>query len=110
MVVARDRSVVAEDVRRLTRSRERLRGFIGSVDAGDLALVFPRARQVHTFGMRFPIDVLFLDAAGIVVHIVRSMKPRRVSRLAWRARSVVEVGEGRAAEVAVGDRLVFERV
>jgi uncharacterized protein len=44
----------------------------------DHALLIPRCRSVHTFGMRFPIDVVFLDAAGRVVRVARGVPPGRV--------------------------------
>jgi uncharacterized membrane protein (UPF0127 family) len=43
-------------------------------------LLFPRCRSIHTFGMRFPIDVFFLDAEGRVIELRRSVPPRRVIR------------------------------
>jgi uncharacterized membrane protein (UPF0127 family) len=42
------------------------------------ALLIPRCRSVHTFGMRFPLDVAFLDERGSVVRLERSVAPRRV--------------------------------
>jgi uncharacterized protein len=59
------------------------------------ALVLPRCRSVHTFGMRFAIDVVFLDRLGRVVRIARSVPPGRVLR-ERRAATVVETrpGEG----------------
>ena len=51
------------------------------------ALLFRRCRSVHTFGMRFPIDVAFLDERGSVVRLERSVPPRRV--LFCRAASAV---------------------
>jgi uncharacterized membrane protein (UPF0127 family) len=48
-------------------------------------------RGVHTFAMRFPIDVLYLDGAEIVVHIEENLKPWRVAPLRLRAASVLEL-------------------
>ena len=42
------------------------------------ALLFPRCRSVHTFGMRFAIDVVFLDAQGRVLAIESGVRPGRV--------------------------------
>jgi len=110
LVLARDGRVIAGDVRRLTRRRDRIRGFLGTADAGALALVFPHTRQVHTVGMGFAIDVLFLERDGKVVHVVRAMKPWRVTRVVWRSSCVIEVGARRADDVAPGDKLRFEEV
>src|SRR4051794_18356881 len=54
-----------------------------------VALWFPRCRSVHTFGMRFALDLVWLDAAGAVVRVDLAVPPRRV-RACRRARSVVE--------------------
>jgi uncharacterized membrane protein (UPF0127 family) len=44
----------------------------------DQALLIPRCRSVHTFGMRFAIDVVFLGADGHVVRVARRVPPGRV--------------------------------
>ena len=57
------------------------------------ALLLPRCSSVHTFGMRFPIHVLFLDSRFEVIGERRSVKP---GRLVWHrgARAVVELQAG----------------
>jgi uncharacterized membrane protein (UPF0127 family) len=79
------------------RSRAaRMRGLAGldSIPAS-VALRIPRCRSVHTFAMRFALDLIWLDAAGAVVRVDRSVPPRRV-RSCLRARSVVETRAGAA--------------
>lgn len=41
-------------------------------------LLIPRCASVHTFGMRFALDVFFLDRAGRVISVRRDVPPRRV--------------------------------
>jgi hypothetical protein len=65
----------------------------------DEALRIPRCRSVHTFGMRFPLDVIFLDAEGRPVRVVRDVPPWRVVS----CRDAEEVVETRAGEA---DRLL----
>src|SRR4051794_15076932 len=74
----------------------RLKGLAG-LDAlpGDQALHIPRCRSVHTFTMRFPLDLVWLGADGEPVRVDRDVPPRR-ARTCLRARSVVECGAGRA--------------
>ncbi len=80
----------------VARSRAaRRRGLLGRAGC-DGALVLPRCRSVHTVGMRFPIDVVWLDGADRVVR-VRRVVPGRIAWRVLRARSVVEVGAGAAA-------------
>jgi uncharacterized membrane protein (UPF0127 family) len=42
------------------------------------ALLIPHCRSVHTFGMRFPLDVVFLDERGRTLRVERGVKPRRL--------------------------------
>ena len=58
-------------------------------------LLLPRCRSVHTFGMRFALDLVWLDAAGRPVRVDRCVPPRRVASCR-RARAVVEVPAGEA--------------
>lgn len=53
-------------------------------------LLIPRCRSVHTFGMRFGLDVLFLDEAHRVIEIRRGVEPGRIVRSA-EASAVLEV-------------------
>jgi uncharacterized membrane protein (UPF0127 family) len=59
------------------------------------ALHLPRCRSVHTVGMRFPLDLVWLDGDGRPVRVDRAVAPWRL-RTCLTARSVVEVGAGRA--------------
>jgi uncharacterized membrane protein (UPF0127 family) len=56
----------------------------------DEALLIPRCRSVHTFTMRFPLDLIWLDGEGRVVRVDVGVPPRRV-RTCLRARAVLEL-------------------
>jgi len=79
------------------RSRaERMRG-LARLDAmpETVALHIPRCRSVHTFTMRFPLDLIWLDGEGRAVRVDRGVAPRRL-RTCLGARSVVEANAGTA--------------
>lgn len=61
--------------------------------APDHALLIERCRSVHTAGMRFALDLLWLDGSGALVRLDRAVPPRRL-RTCLRARSVVEAAAG----------------
>jgi len=46
---------------------------------------------VHTFAMKFPIDVAYLDFDKVVVHVEHSLKPWRIARISRKANSVLEL-------------------
>jgi len=65
-------------VHEATTLRARLLGLAFMRPPPDHALLIPHCRSVHTFGMRFPIDVTFLDERGRIVRVARNVPPRRV--------------------------------
>lgn len=89
------------------RSIERMRGLLGrsGLDA-DRALWLEPCNAVHTFGMRFPIDVVFIDKRGRVLSIHRNVGSARVL-VCWRARSTLEMRAhaAQAWRIDIGDSL-----
>jgi uncharacterized membrane protein (UPF0127 family) len=65
---------------------------------------------VHTFGMKFPIDVIFLSRKKQVLKTRRDMVKGRIA-LSLRAHSVLELPAGTLAETGTvaGDQLEFEK-
>src|SRR5262245_17422558 len=72
--------------------QDRRRGLIGRTDFEGVLVIRP-CRQVHTFGMRFPLDVAFCDRYGFVLHTA-TLAPRRVSRPVWRSYFAIEAAAG----------------
>ena len=70
----------------------RRRGLSGR-DHLDGVLVLRPCRQVHTFGLQFPIDVAFCDRYGFVVHLCE-MRPGRVSRFVLHSYFAIEATAG----------------
>jgi uncharacterized membrane protein (UPF0127 family) len=74
----------------------RLVGLAGRADLPPgVALHLSRCRSVHTFGMRFALDLVWLDHEGAVVRVDRAVPPCRV-RTCRAARSVLETRAGGA--------------
>lgn len=48
-------------------------------EAGAQALLLPRCRCIHTFGLPWPIDVVFVSAAGDVLEARTSLQPNRIA-------------------------------
>jgi len=88
----------------------RLRGLVGA-SPGDFGngwgLWIVPCRGVHTLAMRFPIDVVYLDRDGTVVHIDENLKPWRFARVRMQAASVLELPRQALATTGtvVGDRI-----
>jgi uncharacterized membrane protein (UPF0127 family) len=48
-------------------------------DRAGAGLLIPRCRSVHTFGMRFALDLVFLDGSLAPIEVRRAVPPRRVA-------------------------------
>jgi uncharacterized membrane protein (UPF0127 family) len=92
-----DARVLADGLRvvQARRPLARLRGLAGLRELDpDVGLELPRCRSVHTIGMRFALDLIWLGADGAVVHVDRAVPAWR-ARSCRHARAVVEVAAGR---------------
>lgn len=86
----------------------RLRGLLGtlSLPAGQ-GLLIPHCNSVHTIGMKYSIDVLFLDKKLTIVKAVTDLAPYRMA-VCWQAAMALELTSGTIdrAGLAAGHRLV----
>ncbi len=79
------------------------------LDPGEGLWIAP-TEGVHTFGMKFPIDVIFLTKSKKILKIRSNMDRRRIS-LSLRAHSVLELPAGTVEQTGtvVGEILTFDR-
>jgi uncharacterized membrane protein (UPF0127 family) len=101
---------LAEEVEVADTRPSRARGLLGrhALPDGQGLLILPSS-SVHTFFMRFPIDILFVDKKGKVLKAARSVHPYRVVTAHWRAYYVLELPSGAIGRTntSAGDRLKF---
>jgi len=87
---------------------ERVKGLLGTqcLPCGHGLLLRP-CSGVHTFGMRYAIDVIFLDEEYRVIEIVHDMRPMRIARC-YTGSMVLELPTGTAEKTCtqVGHRLM----
>jgi uncharacterized membrane protein (UPF0127 family) len=103
-------ALLAEQIERASSLHARLTGLLGrrALPEG-CGLAIEPCNSVHTFFMRFAIDVVFLDERGIVVRAIASLKPWRATRIHRHARAAVELPPGTIERTATseGHRLAF---
>jgi uncharacterized membrane protein (UPF0127 family) len=108
-LIRKDGRVVCEQLLVAARPLQRLRGLLGrrSLPEAEGILLRP-AGSIHTYFMRFPIDVVFLDRDLVVVGIEPELAPWRMAGRRG-AKSVVELAAGQCERrgIAVGDHLAL---
>lgn len=106
-LVADDGRTVA-DVELATSPWRRARGLLGrsGVPAGRGMWLAP-CRAIHTVGMRFAIDIVFLDRESSVVKVCGAVAPWRLAWGGWRAHGALEFAAGEATRLGLvpGQRL-----
>ncbi len=87
---------------------ERSRGLLGRqrISAEEGLLILP-CSGIHTIGMSYALDVIFLDSQSVIIFLVQSLKPWRFAGPINRAQCVVEMAAGSIVQsnLAIGDQL-----
>lgn len=102
-------TTIATDAKIADNFISRLKGLLGAsrLESGGALIIRP-CSSIHTLGMKFAIDVIFLDKHDKVVKIMNNMKAGRFS-LAWGASYVIELPSGVAdtTNIRVGDMIAI---
>ena len=89
----------------------RMKGLLGrrSLPGGEGLLIKP-CKGVHTFLMKFPIDVLFLDKNNRIIEAVQDLQPYRMTKVWFSAVSAIEVPAGTvlASKSVIGDEIILK--
>lgn len=105
--------LLADRAEKATGFLHRFKGLMGrrSLAMGEGLYILP-CNSIHTFFMRIPIDVVFLDRQGVIVKLLPALPPWRATSVYFQSRSVLELPAGvlEASGTQEGDRLTFEPV
>jgi uncharacterized protein len=104
----RTQRVIAEHLLTAFDSTSRRQGLLGRDGLPDgSALIIAPSNAVHTFFMRFPIDILFVRRDGNVIKMRSAVRPWRIAG-SLRAFAVIELAAGSLAQsqTTPGDRLI----
>ena len=104
-------TILGSRVLLLNRWWSRLRGFLGrpAPSNGEGVILTP-CTAVHMFGMRFPLDVVFLDDKGVVVALYAELAPGSRTRVETLASHALELPSGSiaASGTELGDRVSWK--
>lgn len=88
----------------------RLKGALGKLGLKpDDGIWLAPSRGIHTIGMLFPIDLVYLDESNRVIHLVEHLGPGRISPIRIGCASILEL-ESRsiyASDTRIGDELII---
>src|SRR5436853_6246539 len=99
---------LATKVRKADSFLTRLVGLLKRTHLGpEEALWLIPSKGIHTIGMKFPIDVVFLNRANVVLAVISELAPYRISAVSLRSHSVLELPKGtlKKSRTEDGDKL-----
>jgi uncharacterized membrane protein (UPF0127 family) len=106
-------TILAEEAVVAKTLTSRLKGLIGrsSLAKGE-GFIIPRCGSIHTFFMRFPLDVIFLNHHNHVVKLSREIKPFKLLDCPFRGKVTIELPAGtiKASSTDIGDRIELQIV
>jgi len=111
-ILINENTVLAENVIVAESTLERMRGLLGRTTLPpDSAMLIRRCRNIHTWFMRFAIDVIFLDRNLRVLKVAQNVPPYRMVFGPRKAANVLEMAAGRpnAPVVKPDDVLTLEQ-
>ena len=94
--------IIADQVKHAANPIARMKGLLGTKSLPDgHALWLRPCNSVHTIGMAYAIDVIFLDKNNKIVKVVSRLKPMRLCWAPFAARSVLELPDGIVEKYAI---------
>ncbi len=104
-------TILAENVIMADTMFKRMKGLLGykEIKKG-YALILNPCNSIHTFFMKFSIDVVFLNKNNQVVKIIQSIKPFRMTGVYLNSKITIELSPGtiESSQTQKGDILCFE--
>lgn len=105
------KTILAEDVILANGLFKRMKGLLGRKEfKPGQALILRPCNSIHTFFMRFPIDVLFMDKNSRVIKAIHSLKPFSLTPIYFNAAFVIELPANtlKSTFTSQGDTLILE--
>lgn len=112
IVIKRNGITIADRIETAANFKSQLKGLIGrrKFENGS-AMIFPGCKQVHTFFMQFPIDILFVNKDRKIIKVVENLLPWKISAYVKDSIDVIELPYHTIFDCRIinGDELVYEK-
>ena len=111
-IILRNDMIIFSEVKVADRFFTRLVGLLRTAGLTEnQGLLLNKCNQVHTLGMKFPIDVIFLSKDGDILHMEQEMNPGKVSPHIKKAYWILELKSGSCKHysLVINQRLVVKQ-
>ena len=88
-------TLLAKDIVIANTPFKRMKGLLGKKEFREgQALILKPCNSIHTFFLRFAIDVLFVDKENKIIEAISCLKPFRLTRIYWVSALAIELPAG----------------
>lgn len=94
-ILKKDKKIIASDVYNANNIITRTIGLLGKKSLSpEKGILISPCNGIHSIGMRFEFDAVFLDKNGQILYIIEKMKPFNLSKIVRKAKKVLELAGG----------------
>ncbi len=106
MIIKKEGEEIYNNVKVANKVFDRMLGLMFSdFDSSFGGLIIEPCNSIHTFFMKFNLDIIFLSKENKVLKIIENIPPWRMTLPVFGAVKVLELNAGKSNKVSVGDQL-----
>ncbi len=110
LISDRTKNVLVQDLKVADKPWSRIQGLLFKpMLSPEQGLALIPCNSIHSLGMRYSMDVIYLDKKNKVLKCTHDFRPNSLGPLVWKAKTVIEMPAGklRGLDVQVGDQLTY---
>ena len=110
MKLLKNNIIIAQNVQKADSFIKKTIGLLNRKSLSfDEVLVLEKCNSIHSFGMKFDFDAIYLDNDNKVIRVIENIKPNRIMPIVFRAKKVIEATSGfiQKNNIKIGEQLVF---
>lgn len=110
LIIKNSNITISEDVMVANSFFKRFKGLMFSKELPeDKALYIIPCSEIHTFNMKYSIDVLYLDKNNNIIYLDENMKPGKIGRHVKNGSSIIEIPSGKVKNkgIKIGQTILF---
>jgi uncharacterized protein len=110
-ILLKENVVIAENIQKADSFIKKMVGLLNRNDLSfDEGLVLEKCNSIHSVGMKFDFDAIYLDNDNKVVRLIENIKPNRIMPIIFKAQKVLETDAGfiQKNNIQIGDQLILK--
>lgn len=112
MKLLKNNTIIAQNIQKADSFLKKLVGLLNRNNLSfDEGIILEKCNSIHSFGMKFDFDAIYLDNDNKVVRLIENIKPNRIMPIVFKAKKVLETSAGfiQKNNIQIDDQFKFEK-